>query len=147
MKVYFAGTIMGDRKYLSTFQQIVEHIQSRGHSVPTVHVAQQGVLAAEAAHRPEEVYERDVAWLRGSDCLVAEVSTPSLGVGYEICYALTQGKPVLCLHRREEPLSKMILGCTEPGITVRDYGDEQEAFALLDAFLQSVSRGREGSHE
>lgn len=139
MKVYFAGTIMGDRKHLSTFQHIVRHIQSRGHSVPTVHVAQQDVLAAEASHTPEEVYRRDVVWIRESDCLVAEVSTPSLGVGYEICYALTQGKPVLCLHRRGEPLSKMILGCTEPNIAVRDYADEPEALALIDAFLDSVA--------
>jgi len=62
-----------------------------------------------------------------------------VGVGYEICYALTQGKPVLCLHRRGQPLSKMILGCTEPGITVRDYGDEAEVLSLVDAFLAQVS--------
>ncbi len=139
MKVYFAGTIMGDRKYLSTFQRIVEHIQSRGHTVPTVHVAREHVLAEEAANTPQQVYRRDVDWIRESDCLVAEVSTPSLGVGYEICYALTHRKPVLCLHHRGEPLSKMILGCTEPGMTVRDYADEQEAFALIDAFLEEVA--------
>lgn len=147
MIVYFAGTIMGDRKHLPTFQRIVKHIQSSGHTVPTAHVARKDVLAEEAANTPQQVYERDVAWLRGSDCLVAEVSTPSLGVGYEICYALTHGKPVLCLYRRGELLSKMILGCTESGIAVRDYGDEQQAFALIDAFLQEVSQGQEGPRE
>jgi len=139
MKVYFAGTIMGDRRHLSTFQHIVRHIQSKGHTVPTVHVARENVLADEAVHTPEEVYRRDVAWIRESDCLVAEVSAPSLGVGYEICYALSHDKPVLCLHQRGEPLSKMILGCTEPNIAVRDYADEPEALALIDTFLHSVA--------
>jgi len=139
MQVYFAGTIMGDRRHLATFRRIVEHIQFRGHTVPTAHVARERVLDEEAAHTPQQVYQRDVAWIRGGDCLVAEVSTPSLGVGYEVSYALTQGKPVLCLYRRGQSLSKMILGCTEPGMIVRDYGDEAEALALVDAFLAQVS--------
>jgi hypothetical protein len=30
------------------------------------------------------IHDRDIAWLRQADVLVAEVTTPSLGVGYEI---------------------------------------------------------------
>ena len=135
MQVYFAGTIMGDRSHVATFRRIVEHIQSRGHFVPTSHVARENVLDEEVSHTPQEVYDRDVTWLRASDCLVAEVSTPSLGVGYELAYALQCGKPVLCLHRRGKPISKMVSGCTEPGIIVRDYGDVAEALALVDEFL------------
>lgn len=139
MHVYFAGTIMGDRSHAAMYRRIVAHIQARGHAVPTVHVTRDNVLDEEAANTPQQVYERDVAWIRASDCLVAEVSTPSLGVGYEICYALTLGKPVLCLYRQGRPLSKMILGCTEPGITVRAYADEAEALALVDEFLAQQS--------
>ncbi|GAB4404859.1 MAG: nucleoside 2-deoxyribosyltransferase [Anaerolineales bacterium] len=143
MQVYFAGTIMGERTHVATFRRIVAHIQSRGHTVPTVHVTRDNVLDEEAANTPQQVYERDVAWIRASDCLVAEVSTPSLGVGYEICYALTHGKPVLCLYQQGRPLSKMILGCTEPGITVRAYADEAEALALVDEFLSRQSASGE----
>lgn len=135
MQVYFAGTIMGDRSHVATFRRIVEHLQTLGHIVPTAHVARENVLAEEVAHTPQEVYERDITWLRGSACLVAEVSTPSLGVGYEVGYALRLGKPVLCLHRRGRPISKMLTGCSEQGITVRDYADVAEALALVDKFL------------
>ncbi len=48
---------------------------------------------------PGDVYERDTAWIRACDALVAEVSTPSHGVGYEVAYALSLGKPVLCVYR------------------------------------------------
>jgi nucleoside 2-deoxyribosyltransferase len=139
MQVYFAGTIMGDRSHVATFRSIVEHIRARGHRVPTAHVARDNVLDEEVAHTAREVYERDVAWLRTSDCLVAEVSTPSLGVGFEVAYALQYGKPVLCLHRRGKAISKMLSGCTEPGIAVRDYGDVAEALALVDVFLAEPS--------
>ena len=40
------------------------------------------------------------AYIKACDALIAEISTPSHGVGYEIGYALNLDKPVLCLHRR-----------------------------------------------
>jgi hypothetical protein len=34
--------------------------------------------------RDGDIHDRDLEWLRSADVLVAEVTTPSLGVGYEI---------------------------------------------------------------
>lgn len=46
----------------------------------------------------EEIYERDVRWIDECDVLIAEVSSPSHGVGYEIGYALHKAnKIVICL--------------------------------------------------
>ena len=141
MQVYFAGTIMGDRSGLPAFQVIVGHLQAGGHTVPTAHVARPDVLQEEAGNTPQQVYLRDIGWMLESDCLVAEVSTPSLGVGYEICYALLQGIPCLCVHRAQVGLSKMIAGCTEPKVHVRSYSNETEMLALIDAFLRDVEEG------
>jgi nucleoside 2-deoxyribosyltransferase len=44
------------------------------------------------------IYERDVAWLRESDFVIAEVTQPSLGVGYELGFAEAISKPILCLY-------------------------------------------------
>lgn len=51
-------------------------------------------------------------WVRESDVVVAEVSTPSLGVGYEIGQAESMGKKILCIYRNGSPknLSAMIEG-------------------------------------
>ena len=46
-----------------------------------------------------EILERDLQWLAKSDIVVAEVTQPSLGVGFEIARAVTMNKPVLCLFR------------------------------------------------
>ena len=59
---------------------------------------------------PQDVYERDTAWIKNCDVLIAEVSAPSHGVGYEIGFALNIGKPVLCLHSQQRSVSKMITG-------------------------------------
>jgi nucleoside 2-deoxyribosyltransferase len=94
-------------------------------------------MALERVVDPVEVYTRDVAWLREADALVAEVSTPSHGVGYEIALALTLGKPVLCLYRQGARVSKMITGNTEPALSVAAYADEAQAIQLMHAFLQA----------
>jgi len=40
--------------------------------------------------------------------VVAEVTIPSLGVGYEIGRAVAMGKRVLCLNRPKDGVSKLI---------------------------------------
>ncbi|MCW5875489.1 MAG: nucleoside 2-deoxyribosyltransferase [Anaerolineales bacterium] len=88
---------------------------------------------------PNEVYRRDTAWIDDSEAMVAEVSTPSHGVGYEISYALERGKPVLCLYQRERKVSKMLSGNTMPGIQVNAYADVGEAIEILRGFLAALA--------
>jgi hypothetical protein len=52
---------------------------------------------------------------------VAEISTPSHGVGYEIAYALEKEKPVICGYQAGKRVSKMLSGNTHPRITVIEY--------------------------
>ena len=86
------------------------------------------------------IHDRDLGWLRSADAVVAEVSTPSLGVGYELALAESWGKPVLALHRRQRgPLSALVAGA--PGIEVAAYGSLEEARALLDEFLRRRAPG------
>jgi nucleoside 2-deoxyribosyltransferase len=84
------------------------------------------------------VYARDVAWIKDCDLLLAEVSTPSHGVGYEIAFALSFGKRVLCLHRQGIKVSKMILGNPHPQLTIRSYESAEQAVHLLNTYLASM---------
>uniref|UniRef100_A0A2K6V3K9 2'-deoxynucleoside 5'-phosphate N-hydrolase 1 n=1 Tax=Saimiri boliviensis boliviensis TaxID=39432 RepID=A0A2K6V3K9_SAIBB len=45
------------------------------------------------------IHERDLAWLQQADAVVAEVTQPSLGVGYELGRAVALNKRILCLFR------------------------------------------------
>ncbi|KAJ0067282.1 hypothetical protein NL108_015797, partial [Boleophthalmus pectinirostris] len=49
----------------------------------------------------KQIHDRDLDWLRQSHVVVAEVTQPSLGVGYELGRAKDLNKPVLCLFRPE----------------------------------------------
>lgn len=138
MNVYFACSLTGGRDDESIYGRIVDHLLARGHEVPTAHLARPEVMDLEAVVEPAEVYDRDVAWIRACDAMVAEVTTPSHGVGYEICYALSLGKPVLCCVRQGVAVSKMITGNDSEGLHVRSYRDEEETLALIDGFLAEV---------
>lgn len=138
MNIYFACSLTGGRQDEAVYQRIVAHLESSGHQVPTAHLAHPGVMDLERVVDPQEVYQRDIEWIEGCDALIAEVSTPSHGVGYEIGYALAHGKPVLCCHREGVGVSKMITGNRAPGLVVRSYSSAEEALEAIDAFLEGV---------
>jgi 2'-deoxynucleoside 5'-phosphate N-hydrolase len=135
MRVYFAGAISGGRENVPTYQHIVSRLKTLGFIVPTEHVADPLVLEREGPLSAGFIYERDVRWILESDAVVAEVSTPSLGVGYEVCCALNHGKPVLCLYREGLAISKMITGNSSPNLTIATYRDMTQLDHALEAFI------------
>jgi nucleoside 2-deoxyribosyltransferase len=140
MNIYFACSITGGRDFEPIYQLITSALLADGHEVPTAHLADASVKMLEGQVDPGEVYERDTAWIRGCDVLVAEVSTPSHGVGYEVAYALSLGKPVLCVYRQGMPVSKMLSGNSHPSISVRSYTHPDEALTIIRLFLDGRSQ-------
>ena len=109
MKIYFSGSIAGGRKYLDIYKKIVAYLKEKGHQVLTDHIIIDNILEFENQLKPEEIFQRDIDWLNECDVLVAEVSNPSLGVGYEICYALERKIPTLCIYQAGILVSRMIV--------------------------------------
>jgi 2'-deoxynucleoside 5'-phosphate N-hydrolase len=142
MNVYFACSITGGRQDELVYQKLVAALQEYGHHVPTALLAGPDVMHIEGVVIPEEVYARDTTWIRECDFLLAEVSTPSHGVGYEIGFALSLGKRVFCLYRQGRKVSKMILGNPHPQLTVRAYETAEQAVKYLDEYLRSEAVGR-----
>lgn len=138
MNIYFACSITGGREDEGVYQLLVKELLDQGFDVPTAHIAETGIEALDAAEDPADIFHRDVRWIKGSDLLVAEVSTPSHGVGFEIGYALALDKPVLCLHHDRAAVSKMITGNPHPKLQIFRYRDDQEAVRLLREALSSV---------
>ncbi len=136
MKIYFACSISGGRKDEIAYQYMVQVLIGMGIDVPTAHIAETGIEEVDAREEPRDIYERDVNWIRESDLLVAEVSTPSHGVGYEIGYALDLDKPVLCLYQKGVVVSKMITGNPHPLLTMMEYQDMTHAEEILRTYLK-----------
>lgn len=127
LKIYFAGSIRGGRSDVALYHRIVKLLQKYG-TVLTEHVGDSGIDEKGDSHLTDkEIFDRDMDWLRSADVLVAEVTQPSLGVGYEIGRAFEFKLKVLCLFRPESgrKLSALIRGAeNESTYTVVDYKTE-----------------------
>lgn len=95
---------------LSIYKQIIQSLKEMGHTLVSEHVASTKLEEAEAKLTDEEIFRSDIDFIEECDCLVAEVTIPSTGVGYEICYAVSKGKRVLCIYMEGANVSAMVLG-------------------------------------
>ena len=138
MNIYFSCSITGGRADEEVYQVLVEEMLRQGHEVPTAHLAYANVVDTEQEVDAREIFLRDIGWLRTCDAVVAEVSTPSHGVGYEIAVGLALEKPVLCCHRAGCRVSKIITGNDSKHLVVREYENDDEARACLNDFLLAL---------
>jgi hypothetical protein len=124
--IYFAGSISGGRGDAPLYARIIAHLERHGHTVLAGAVATEHIGAAGEPLSSRDIFERDLGWIanvsHAAGALVAEVSTPSTGVGYEIATArYRHGLPVLCLYRPDltSRCSAMVAG--DAGIRLIEY--------------------------
>lgn len=134
MKIYFAGSIRGGRTDAELYQRMIAYIQ-RQHTVLTEHVGDLSKSMTEGlANRDKAIYEQDTAWLRESDLVIAECTTPSLGVGYELAYAEKYQKPVHVFYDKSRTkISAMLSGNSY--FQLHPYRNEEELYRILDEVL------------
>lgn len=107
MKIYFAGSIRGGRRDKDLYLEIVKKLAAFG-TVFTEHVADPKLTSyGDTGLSDTEIYERDVRWLAESDVVIAEVTTTSLGVGYELGLAESLHKKILCLYNEQRAQLRM----------------------------------------
>ncbi|MBW6518495.1 MAG: nucleoside 2-deoxyribosyltransferase [ANME-2 cluster archaeon] len=135
-RVFLSGAIRGGRRLVETYRFMADVMIGEGMEVLSEHVAKENVFAEEKNMTEDEIFQRDMDGIEQCDCLVAEVSVPSVGVGYEICHAVGLKKPVLCVYERGAKVSAMVLG--NRGIVVQDYDDLDELRGLLLEFIRSI---------
>lgn len=88
-----------DKKQLCL--EILKLLEKNGKAL-TEHVGEHPLSAQGKDWQSDDfTYTRDKGLLNESDVVIAEVSTPSLGVGYEIGKAEMK-RPVLCLFREQD---------------------------------------------
>lgn len=138
MKIYFAGSIRGGREDKDLYLQLIRHLSKYG-TVLTEHVGDKNLTSiGDDGPSDDWIYNRDMNWLKEADIVVAEVSTPSLGVGYEIARAELMDKKMLCLYRDKQNkiLSAMISGNSH--LKLVRYETLTDAIASIDDFFKSL---------
>jgi hypothetical protein len=138
MIVYCAGAIKGDSSYQESYQEIVDLVKQLGHSALS---ELNPDFQAAFPLNVKQVFQRDIKWIEKSSMMIAEISGPSLGVGFEISYALYMREiPVLALYDAEaEKVSAMITGCDSELLYIKTYHDSKELSEIVKSFLKQQS--------
>ena len=136
MKLYLAAPMAGDRSNLDVNREVYDFLVGLGYEVLTEHVVKER-LDVEQGLSPREVFERDIGLLDACDVVVADVSYPSLGVGFEIAYALLRGKRVIayCSSERYEKTSALVRGISWQSFRLIAYNSETELLKRLEGLL------------
>jgi len=136
IKIYFAGSIRAGRSDAALYNELIHYLKTFG-TVLSEHVGDMA-LTDKGDDGPDDktIYNRDMAWLKDCDLVVAEVTVPSLGVGYELGRAAALNKPVLTLYRPQpgKPLSAMIAG--SDAIVTAKYSDTGQAKEIIGRFIE-----------
>lgn len=133
-KIYFCASITGGRQDAPIYREMIAFMKLHA-DVLTEHIGELGSMGEKHAG-DRLIHDRDLEWLRSADAVIAEVTQPSLGVGYELGRAVEWGKPILCLYRPSEGkrLSGMIAG--SQGIRTEHYQQPEEAMQLIGQFIR-----------
>jgi 2'-deoxynucleoside 5'-phosphate N-hydrolase len=139
MKVYFAGSIRGGEPDREWFQQLIHYIKQYA-QVMTEHSFD---FSYDEEIKKDDVwiYTTDMGWLRESDALIAEVTAPSLGVGYEIAKAEEWGIPVLMLYRDSPNRAPSAMLNGNKNLPMITYNEKKEALDAINDFIKEIHQG------
>lgn len=135
--IYFCGSIRGGRDDAALYKRVIDQLKQYG-EVLTEQIGDPNLMEKEKGS-DKFIHDWCLAWLLKSDALVAEVTQPSLGVGYEIGRAIENKKKILCLFRPDSGkfLSAMIRGAIDDNVVVKDY-KEEDIPHILEEFFKSL---------
>ncbi len=122
-KVYVAIPVQGARLSNSVYEQLSQVVSELGLLVTNPNVLEPPAKDVKAHYNPKDIYQENYSRLKASDLLIAEISSPSLGVGYEIATAQHLELPILCIYQSEfeKSVSLMILGIPYPKLQFVEY--------------------------
>jgi 2'-deoxynucleoside 5'-phosphate N-hydrolase len=138
MNILFTGSIRGGRKHQPAYVKIMSILKKYG-TVFSEHIGDETISEYGETHiSKEEIHDREMNSLQKSDLVVAEVTTPSLGVGYLIANAISFKKRVICLYEGETTylLSAMIKG--NKSIEVESYKSISDIESILDLKMRYI---------
>jgi hypothetical protein len=129
--IYFSGSISGGRRDVPLYRRIVAAMEAEGHRVLAGNVIADHIGDEGEPMEPGAIFARDLRWIDEAEVLVAEISMPSIGVGYEIAAARYRNRmPVIALYRPAHTRRCTAMVAGDEAIRLIEYDDESVASML-----------------
>ena len=134
MKIYISGSIYGGTEKIETYQKLIPALEKYG-EVLDKQIADPNTIANEAFQTDEDIYLDLEQKLISADLVFAEVTIPSLGVGFELGFADKLGKRIIAIYDEiyTPKVSTMIRG--NKRIKLIPYKDISQIINNLDSLI------------
>lgn len=143
MRIYFSATITDNDDLRDVYNETIKHLSEHGHKVfeyGSHKLSPQDILTQDDTMM-SSVYKELDKFMRSADVYIADISLPSVGIGYEISQAISLKKPVLALiHDNSEfqPLAT-IKGNQSKYLTHRAY-NKGNLGEIITTFIDEAKR-------
>lgn len=97
MKIYCSGSIYGGNQKIDTYKILINELEKYG-EVLNKNIANPNIIEEEKNQKDEDIFLDLEQKLLIADIIFAEVSIPSLGVGYELGFADKIGKKIIAIY-------------------------------------------------
>jgi nucleoside 2-deoxyribosyltransferase len=137
MKIYFAGSVRGGRDDKENYKKIINWLKQYG-VVLTEHIGLDSLTSdGQTQFSEQRIYTQDTDWVKESDIVIAEVTQVSMGVGYELGFAESLDKRIVCLFNINsgKSLSAMVRG--NNNLEVIDYSSLEEMPNILQKVFKN----------
>jgi len=144
MKIYFTASTSGNGDLVPLYTHIIHLIEQHDVTLTSgPQIISSKMLGEDKKLTSKQIYERQQKRIEDSDLVIAETSKPSHGVGGEIVYALSLGKPVLALvHTKfEDHISPMLVGNPSDNLYV-EYYEEDNVINKLNDFIKHIEKNK-----
>lgn len=134
MKIYISGSIYGGQEKIETYKILIKELEKYG-IVYDKQIADPEVIDKEVFQKDEEIFLNLESCIKDADILFAEITVPSLGVGYEIGLADSLGKKIIGIYDKTKinKVSTMLRG--NKRIRIIEYSNIKEITDNLERYL------------
>ena len=135
MKIYVSGSMYGGQQKINIYKKIIDKLEEYG-EVLTKQIADPDAIKKEVFQKDEDIYKDLENKLEKADIIIAEVSVPSIGVGYEIGYASKLNKKIIAIYDKNyiDKVTTMIRGNKK--IRIISYEDINEIIDNIEEIIK-----------
>lgn len=140
LKIYFTASTSHNGELIPYYKKILDLIKKQSVKVISgQQVADKKLLDNDKKLSAEQIFSREQYYIGEADVVIAEASKPSLGVGSEVVYALSLGKPVLVLvmNGYEDKISPMIAGNPSENLYI-EYYNKNTIENNVNSFIKNI---------
>lgn len=139
-EVFLSVPVQGNRLTSQVYEKLMNVINQLGMHILNTNVLHPPKPSDIYRYSASEIYFENLNLLKNSELLIAEISSPSLGIGYEIATAERFLIPIICVYQRryKKYISLMIRGIFYEKIKIIEYTSFKELEILLISAVEEL---------